>query len=269
MAKSYDIADLMTSDGEYITDSVRRKINGNFRRVLQLMNTELPAAERKAIEGTVTTIATAITENIMNQRLPELEEELRQEIEEAMAEAQQASYPVGCVIVTTTEDDTRLKIGTWERVGQGRYIRSAADGEDALSEGGANSVTLMEANMPEHTHAVAVSTTVASAGAHTHTGTAKSAGSHSHNQHDETWYNNSNYDGWVSKSGGGYYAVSHVNRKTDAAGAHTHSLTVNSGGSHDHDATSSATATPYGSSTPEPIQVQPEYVNLLFYRRTA
>lgn len=178
-------------------------------------------------------------------------------------------YPVGCVIVTTSESDPRLSLGSWERITGGRYVRVAGEGEAAMATGGSNSVTLSEANMPEHTHAVSVSTTVESGGAHRHSGSAKSAGSHSHNQHDETWYNNSSHDGWVAKSGGGYYAVSHINRKTDAAGAHTHTLTVNSGGSHAHEAMSSATATPYGSSTPEPIQVQPEYVNLLFYRRTA
>ena len=80
MARSYDIADLMTSDGEYLTDQVRRKINGNFRRILQLMQTELPASEKLAIQNTVRTIAESVTNSILDERLPELEEELRDEL---------------------------------------------------------------------------------------------------------------------------------------------------------------------------------------------
>ena len=121
MAKSYDIADLMTSDGEYITDSVRRKINGNFRRVLQIMQQELPSQERQQVVTTVT----AIVEGLFEQRLPELMDQLYDD-----------AYPVGSVIVTSTSSDPRLSHGSWEPVGSGRYVMAAGDGIPVMDEGG-------------------------------------------------------------------------------------------------------------------------------------
>lgn len=121
MAKSYDIADLMTSDGEYLTDQVRRKINGNFRRVLQIMRQELPSQERQQVVASVA----AIVDNLFEQRLPEMMDELYDD-----------AYPVGSVIVTSTSSDPRLSRGGWEPVGAGRYVLAAGDGLPAMSEGG-------------------------------------------------------------------------------------------------------------------------------------
>ena len=121
MARSFDIADLMTSDGEYLTDQVRRKINGNFRRILQLMQTELPGQERQALAGTVEVIVTGL----IDQMLPDIEERLFGDM-----------YPVGSVISCSSEDDPRLLHGEWERVGDGRYVRSASDSVPPMSTGG-------------------------------------------------------------------------------------------------------------------------------------
>ena len=178
-------------------------------------------------------------------------------------------FPVGSVIVTTSESDPRLSIGSWERITGGRYVRVAGEGEEAMATGGSSEVALTADNMPAHAHDATASTSVATGGDHTHSGTAKSAGSHSHQQHTETVYNNSNYDGWISKDGGGYYAASGLKKNTNSGGAHTHTLTVKSGGGHSHTATTTVSVKEAGSDSPSPIQVQPEYVNLLFYRRTA
>lgn len=121
MARSYDIADLMTSDGEYITDSVRRKINGNFRRILQLMQTELPGQERQALAGAVEVIVTGLIDRMM----PDIEDRLFGDM-----------YPVGSVISCSSEDDPRLLRGTWEMVGDGRYVRCASDSVPPMSTGG-------------------------------------------------------------------------------------------------------------------------------------
>lgn len=133
MARSYDIADLSTSDGEYITDNVRRKINGNFRRIVQIMQQELPSQERRQVVTTVT----AIVENILDQRVPEIMDDLMDD-----------AYPIGSVIVTATASDPRLSHGTWEQVGAGRYIRAAGDGIAVMDTGGDNEITLTEENMP-------------------------------------------------------------------------------------------------------------------------
>lgn len=139
MARSYDIADLMTSDGEYLTDQVRRKINGNFRRVIQIMQQELPSQERRQVVTTVT----AIVENILDQRLPEIMDDLMDD-----------AYPVGSVIVTATASDPRLSHGTWEQVGGGRYVRAAGGGIAVMDTGGESEITLTEENMPYSTDVI-------------------------------------------------------------------------------------------------------------------
>lgn len=139
MARSYDIADLMTSDGEYITDNVRRKINGNFRRIVQIMQQELPSQERRQVVTTVT----AIVENILDQKIPEIMDDLMDD-----------AYPIGSIIVTATASDPRLSHGTWEQVGGGRYVRAAGGGIAVMDTGGESEITLTEENMPYPTDVI-------------------------------------------------------------------------------------------------------------------
>lgn len=133
MAKSYDIADLMTSDGEYLTDQVRRKINGNFSRILQLMQTELPRQQQQSIVNSVT----SIVGNVLDEKLPEMRAQLFDDL-----------APVGSVIVTWTSGDPRLSHGTWQQVGSGRYIRAAGGGIGVSDTGGSDSVTITADNLP-------------------------------------------------------------------------------------------------------------------------
>ena len=133
MARSYDIADLMTSDGEYLTDQVRRKINGNFRRVLQIMRQELPGQERQQIVSAVT----SIVDDLFDRKLQEM-----------MAQLMDDAYPVGSVIVTATSSDPRLSHGSWEQVGGGRYVRAAGGGIPVMDEGGSDERMLSMDELP-------------------------------------------------------------------------------------------------------------------------
>lgn len=133
MARSYDIAELMTNDGEYITDSVRRKINGNFRRICQMMQQELPSQQQQQLSSTVT----AIVGNVLEIALPEMQEELFDQL-----------APVGSVIVTCTSSDPRLSHGTWEQIGGGRYIRAAGGSIAVGDTGGSSEVALSVENLP-------------------------------------------------------------------------------------------------------------------------
>ena len=133
MARSYDIAELMTNDGEYITDNVRRKINGNFRRVLQIIQQELPSQERQVVIATVNTAV----ENALEAQFPAM-----------LAELFDRAYPVGSVIVCTSSADSRLSIGSWQQIGNGRYIRAAGGGIGVMDESGSDSVTITSANIP-------------------------------------------------------------------------------------------------------------------------
>ena len=138
MARSYDIADLMTSDVEDITDSVRRQINGNFRRVLQLLDSEVPVQQSKQIAASVTSLVNSLFE----QRLPEMRNELIDEL-----------CPVGSIIVTASASDPRLSRGSWQQVGGGRYVRAAGGGVEVMGTGGSNLIAADE--LPDHAHAVA------------------------------------------------------------------------------------------------------------------
>lgn len=133
MARSYDIAEINTSDGEYITDNVRRKINGNFRRVCQMMQKELPSQQEQQITAAVTDIVN----NVLEAALPEMRSELFDQL-----------APVGSVIVTFTASDPRLSHGTWQQVGEGRYVRAAGGGVAVGDTGGSNEVSLTAANIP-------------------------------------------------------------------------------------------------------------------------
>lgn len=133
MARSYDIAELMTNDGEYITDSVRRKINGNFRRICQMMQQELPSQQQQQLSSAVT----AIVRNVLETALPEMQEELFDQL-----------APVGSVIVTYTSSDPRLSHGTWEQIGGGSYVRAAGGSIAVGGTGGSNEVSISVDELP-------------------------------------------------------------------------------------------------------------------------
>ena len=230
MAKSYDIADLMTSDGEYLTDQVRRKINGNFRRVLQIMQSELPSQQQQSTVTVVTQIATQITEDILDARLPEVRAELFDDL-----------CPVGSVIVTATSSDPRLSHGTWEQVGGGRYVLAAGGGVPVLEEGGEAEFTIAEVNLPALSHEIEV----ASAGSHAH-GANRTV-------YDYGSYHNAGTNKSIPSVGNNANTPFDLYTTTKSAGSHAHEATVS-----DH-----------GSEEPEPIPLNPEYISLLFYRRTA
>lgn len=133
MARNYDIADLMTNDGEYLTDQVRRKINGNFKRILQILQQEMPSQERQQVVSTVA----AIVGDLFDQKLPEM-----------MSQLMDDAYPVGSVVVTATSSDPRLSHGSWEQIGGGRYVRAAGGGIPVMDEGGMGEYTLSPGNIP-------------------------------------------------------------------------------------------------------------------------
>ena len=233
MARSYDIADLMTSDGEYITDSVRRKINGNFRRICQMMQKELPSQQQQQIASAVA----GIVDGILDRVLPEMRDELFDQL-----------APVGSVIVTYTSSDPRLSHGTWEQVGSGRYIRAAGSGVAVGDEGGRAEVEIAEGNLPLLEHTVEV----ASAGSHTHIMSRAVIDTGAY--HDASGAKSLPGLGADMKNTPFDLGQFDWNTGRDASsGAHTHTVTIE----------------PHGSEEPEPVAIEPEYVALLFYRRTA
>ena len=186
----------------------------------------------------IASAVTGIVNGILDNALPEMRDELLDQL-----------APVGSVIVTYTSSDPRLSHGTWEQVGSGRYIRAAGSGVAVGDEGGSSEAEIAEANLPLLEHTVEV----ASAGAHTHNmGRALIDYGSWHDASSQpkslpatgAGHNNTPFDlGQYGGSTGSTWGI----------GVHTHTVTIE----------------PHGSEEPEPVAIEPEYVALLFYRRTA
>lgn len=115
--------------------------------------------------------------------------------------------------------DLRGRVTAGRDVDQGGYAgRLTTPNSQTLgATGGSQTVTLTEAQMPTHTHAV--------------TGSTDSAGAHQHG------YLRANNIVTVSSGGSFAFASSNVSANTDNAGAHSHTISVsaaNTGGSEAH-----------------------------------
>lgn len=129
-----DIASFEPSDG-VLNEQLRRKLNGNFRRVCEMVGTESPSA-----------VASGVAEDVMSQ-VPSVVNEaieawVSANLQTILDGSFDRAYPVGCVVVTTTASDPRLSRGQWQQVGAGRYVRAAGDGVPVMAEGGGDLIDL-------------------------------------------------------------------------------------------------------------------------------
>lgn len=163
--------------------------------------------------------------------------------------ASYGSLPIGSVIMTVTstqpsgflpldgssfDADTYPALYAYLKTNvlpdyRNRYVKMGTSLSEVGSKGGfglpAMSGSALEAGL--HTH----SNTVSTAGNHTHTGTANNAGEHRHKEHTQSSHQNGNPD----RSNADYWGPGRVTTiQTAAAGAHTHTLTINAAGNHTH-----------------------------------
>lgn len=117
-----------------------------------------------------------------------------------------------------------------------RFVVGAGSGYAVGATGGADTVTLSEAQIPSHTH----SATSANAGGHTHTASTGAAGGHIH-KYQTGYQTNIAIEGTNGNFGGGTPDDGSHIYSTSTAGDHTHSVTVNSAGDHSHTITVAAT----------------------------
>jgi microcystin-dependent protein len=77
-----------------------------------------------------------------------------------------AAYPVGSIYMSTvsTNPNTLFGFGTWVTYGSGRVLISQDGTYTAGSTGGSATTTLIEANLPSHTHSASSSSSVSDPG---------------------------------------------------------------------------------------------------------
>ncbi|MGJ7132914.1 phage baseplate protein [Morganella morganii] len=162
-------------------------------------------------------------------------------------------YPVGVVIwFAQYKNPNSLFPGTkWSYIGENKTIRLAnSSGNNVLSSGGSESVTLTTAHLPAHSHSFSGSTSSFDYG----TKTSTSGGAHTHP------YSTLNYN-----TGSGYDVGGNANsgwntRTTSSAGAHTHNITI---GAHTHTISGTTGNTGNGSS----VSVINAYIMLMGWYR--
>ena len=182
-------------------------------------------------------------------------------------------YPVGSIYMSVNNANPgTLFGGTWERI-QGKFLLGASSGHTAGSTGGAESVTLTQAQLPAHTHSVqahthSVPNHTHTVPAHTHTATCSSAGVH-HHEIRRTMN---------AASGSARYALegaTNVVKPTLDAGAHTHTITVNSKAAFSTNSTGSCTTGSGGSGNTgstgsgSAVGIMPPFLTVYMWKRTA
>ena len=140
------------------------------------------------------------------------------------------AYPIGSIYITLVNTNPSETIGgEWRRVAEGRCLVgvSAERNITLRKTGGSITTTLNESNIPAHTHNVNIS------------GSTSGVGDHSHNTSDNSSYTRTtdynNRDNYVKYKGSGdtdrrrndtYYVNENINRTTNGAGGHSHTVNV-------------------------------------------
>lgn len=136
-----------------------------------------------------------------------------------------------------------------------RFIVGAGNSYAPGAVGGANSVTLTQAQMPVHQHTVSLATD--SQGSHAHSGSTSSNGAHTHT------VNGSNTSGGVTsvkvenRVSANEYATTSL---TASAGDHSHSISTTTGGAHAHSVSGQTQAAGSGAS----VDIRPLFYALAY-----
>ncbi|WP_368877519.1 phage baseplate protein [Providencia vermicola] len=141
-------------------------------------------------------------------------------------------YPVGIVVwFAQNKNPNTLFPGTeWQYIGENKTIRLAnSNGSNVLTTGGADSISLTEAQMPAHNHSFSATTSSFDYG----TKTTSSSGEHTHTYSgvytDETMPNATNGSKRSWRNNTQTTSSSGVHTHTVAIGAHTHTVSGTTG----------------------------------------
>lgn len=200
--------------------------------------------EKKLDKNAVTQTTGASTTNTMSQKA----------ITEALQNAVNIDtiYPVGVVIwFAQNKNPNSLFPGTkWSYIGENKTIRLAnSSGNNVLSSGGSDSVTLTASHLPQHRHTFSGTTSSFDYG----TKWTNTTGAHTHT------YNDNYTDGTAGPNGA---SDRKGPRETGWAGDHSHSVAI---GAHSHSVSGVTGDTGGGT----PVLIVNAYVMLMGWYRTA
>ena len=161
-------------------------------------------------------------------------------------------YPVGVVIwFAQNKNPNSLFPGTkWSYIGENKTIRLAnSSGNNVLSSGGSDSITLTTAHLPAHSHSFSGSTSSFDYG----TKTTNTTGAHTHTYNDNYVAGSAGPNGAGDRKGP---------RQTESAGNHNHTVAI---GAHSH----SFSGTTGNSGSGSSVSVVNAYIMLMGWYRTA
>lgn len=124
--------------------------------------------------------------------------------------------------------------------------------------GGTNSLTIAEANLPSHTHAISL--TSGAGGSHTHTISSDGAHTHSFDVSGSPGADSNSFD--VDGHNNGNTGGDSASKTTSSSGAHTH--TIGSESSHTHAISGTSAATGSGTA----IDNRPAFFTLCYIMKT-
>ncbi|MEK8140085.1 phage tail protein [Morganella morganii] len=164
-------------------------------------------------------------------------------------------YPVGVVIwFAQNKNPNSLFPGTkWSYIGENKTIRLAnSSGNNVLSSGGSDSITLTTAHLPAHSHSFSGATSSFDYG----TKTTNTTGNHTHTYKEVVPRGSGGMDI------GGNWETSMRTSNTSTAGNHNHTVAI---GAHTHTISGTTGNTGSGSS----VSVVNAYIMLMGWYRTA
>ncbi len=212
-------------------------------------------------EGSSNDEDTGITEDSIADLLEQLKTEIKSEVKQEISSELSMSgfvtlenvYPVGSIYTSTNNSKSPEELypdlgWKWEQI-TNRFLYASEKSQEAGEEGGSETITLTNEQLPSHTHSIP-----------NLSGTTSVAGEHVHQAENGAYYMVTLMDGQTGEAtigfadGAHFYGPWSRYRNTTYSGAHTHTVTTDA----------SITGISGNSS---PINILPPYLTVYMWKR--